>query len=50
MRNQTYAYKLVLQIFAQVVILNFIDTVIDRTLPVQDMNVTSLTFCFKNSD
>jgi hypothetical protein len=41
MRNQIYAYNFVLQIFAQVVILNFIfDKVIDRTLPVQDMNVT----------
>jgi len=36
MRNQTYAYKLVQQIFAQVVILKFFDR-IDSTLPVQDI-------------
>ena len=36
MRNQTYAYKLVQQIFAQVVILKFYDR-IDSTLPVQDI-------------
>jgi hypothetical protein len=46
MRNQTYAYRLVQQIFAQVVILNFnfIDTVIDSTLPMQDMKDMSPSF------
>ena len=37
MRNQTYAYKLVLQIFAQVVILVFTFDKIDSTSPVQDI-------------
>jgi hypothetical protein len=52
MRNQINAYKLVQQILAQVVILNFILlTVIDSTLPVQDMNVTFIWhFALRDSD